>query len=167
MLSRPLVWIGGLTVLVIAGLLVLSAVLTPGSVNPAYAAAERFMSAAGAGNDAQASALLGNDLQAYVAENCPGGSVSACIDAYTPPEWGGLIAAVYRRSIPVGRAYDVLLFATYEEGVGFSGVCIYHRVEEVAEDDWRVTAWSGFLHCEEEEADLQELRQPDAVNRAP
>ncbi|NJL57399.1 hypothetical protein HC928_21370 [bacterium] len=143
--------------------------LRPASLHPAYAAAEAFMNAAGTGDDATALPLLSDDLQAYVREMCPGGRVSACIDAYIPPEWGGLIKAIYRRAIPSAgsRAFDILLVATYEEGIGFSGVCIYHRAEEVLPGDWRITAWAGFLHCEEPAADLSRLRRTDAVNRAP
>lgn len=165
-----LLWgVGAAAVVAVAAILILSLGLTPSSLHPAHAAAEAFMNAAGAGEDAAATALLSDALRAYVAEACAGGSVSACIDAYTPPEWGGLIKAVYRRSIPSAdsRAFDVLLVATYEEGVGFSGVCIYHRVEEIAPQDWRITAWSGFLHCGDPAADLAQLRLPDAVNHAP
>jgi len=167
MTARPLILIGGATGLAVAAIIGISLFLTPDSTNPAYATAVDFMNAAGNGDDMAAFALLSDDMQAYVRANCPVESVSACIDAYTPPEWGGLLTAVFRRAIPDGQAFDILLFATYKEGVGFSGVCIYHRVEEVAPDDWRVTAWAGFLHCEEAEANIQRLREADAVNRAP
>jgi hypothetical protein len=168
MRNTTLRWLIAFTLLAAAGLIALTAVLVPEHTHPAYAVAVEFMNAAGAGDNAAASALLSDGLRAYVAENCPQASVSACVDAYTPPEWGDLIRAVYRRSIPDGdRAFDVLLVATYQEDVGFSGVCIYHRVEETAPDDWRVTAWAGFLHCEEPAAEITRLRRADAVNRAP
>lgn len=151
----------------IVALVGLTLVLTPENTNPAFAAATRFMNAAGNGDDETAFELLSSELQTYVTENCPDGSVSACIDAYTPPQWGDLLSAVYRRSIPDNGAWDVLLVATYEEDQGFSGVCIYHRVEEVAPDDWRVAAWSGFVSCDRSDAGIQGLRRTDAPNRVP
>ncbi len=163
--SRTLVILGVVFVLVVMGLIALTLALTPENTHPAYDAAVRFMNAAGEGDEETALALLGADLQAYVAANCD--SVTACIDDYTPPEWGDLIAAVYRRSRPDGLAWDVQLVATYEEGQGFAGVCIYHRMEEVADDEWRVMAWSGFVSCDDPDSGLSDLRRTDAVNRAP
>lgn len=156
------------TVLAIVGMIALTLVLTPEKTSPAFDVAVRFTNAAGLGDDAIARALLTPEMQAYVDENCPDGSVSECILAYTPPEWGTLVrdgSAVYRRSIQDGtNAWDVLLVATYQEGQGFAGVCIYNRVEKIAEGDWRVAGWSGFIACEESDAGLQSLRRVDAPN---
>jgi hypothetical protein len=167
MTSRTLLWVGAATVIAVLGIVVLSVYLTPEGLNPAFAAATEFMNAAGQGDDEAALALLTEGLQAYAGENCPGGSVSACLQEYIPPEWGGFIAAVYRRSIPYGADWDVLLVATYEEDQGFSGVCIYHRVTEVAPGDWRVSVWSGFVSCDLPNSGLQGLRAEDAPNRVP
>lgn len=155
------------TAVIIIGLLALTAVLTPES-NPAYDAAVDFMNAAGSGDDGTALVLLSDGMREYVLENCPEGLASRCIDEYTPLAWGNLISAVFRRAIPDGpRAFDVQLVATYEEGQGFAGVCIYHRVEQTSGGQWRVTAWSGFISCDEPNAGLSDLRQPDAPNYAP
>lgn len=164
------IFIGGLGILVLlmVGLILLTTQLTPEQTNPAYAAAVTFMEAAGRGDDAAASALLGGDLPAYVAANCPDGSVSACIQGYTPPEWGDLVHAEYRRADTSGQ--HIQLFATYEEGVGFSGVCIYMHVLPAndAGTDYRVVAWSGFIHCGQPNAGLDSLRSdPSVPNRAP
>lgn len=171
MKSRLPILIVGSALILIAGIVILSLALTPEKLDPAFDVAVRFMNAAGRGDDAAAYPLLSAEMQAWVDDNCPDGSVSACILAYTPLEWGTLLhdrAAVYRRSIPDGpSAWDVQLIATYEEDEGFAGVCIYHRMEEVAPDDWRVVAWAGFISCDEANAGLSGLRQPDAPNRAP
>jgi len=155
------------TVTVIVGIIGLTVVLTPENTNPAYDVATQFMNAAGLGDDETAFPLLSPEMQTYVTANCPENSVSTCISDYTPDEWGTLIrdgAAVYRRSIADGLAWDVLLVAVYEEGQGFAGVCIYHRMEEIAEDDWRVAGWSGFVSCDESNAGLQSLRRENAPN---
>lgn len=148
-------------------IIILTAALTPSGAHPAFAAAEAFMAAAGRGDDAVAESYLSPAMQAYVAANCPDGSVSACIDAYTPPEWGGLIKAVYRRSTPEGnRAWDVDLIATYQFGTGFSGVCIYQRMEQDESGAWKVAGWAGFLHCGDPASRDMESN-PDTPNRAP
>ena len=167
MISKSILLFGIGTVLIVIIMIALTLVFTPENTHPAYNAAMTFIRAAGDRDDDTAFSLLGNGLQTYVTENCPGGSVSACIDAYTPAEWGDLIAAEYRRSKPDGRAWDVLILANYEEGQGFTGVCIYHRMEEVAPDDWRVAAWSGFVSCDENNTGLDGLRRDDAPNRVP
>jgi hypothetical protein len=165
--SKAMVLIGGLTAVIVIALITLTIVLTPENLHPAFAAATRFVNAAGKGDDGTALPLLAGNLQAYVEDNCPAGSVSACLESYTPPEWGGMLAAVYRRSIPDGDAWDVLLVATYERDQGFSGVCIYHRMEETASGTWQVAAWSGFVSCDLPDSGIQELRRADAPNRAP
>ncbi len=166
----PLMIVGA-TVLIIMGIVALTLVFTPETAAQ-YRIAVDFMTAAGSGDDDTAFPLLTDEMQAYVRENCPDGSVSACVMAYTPPEWDGLNDSadpvVFRRSIPDGEdAWDVQLVATYAEGQGFAGVCIYHRMEEVAPDDWRVAAWSGFISCDAPNSGIQGLRQPDAPNRVP
>lgn len=164
-----LIMIGIFTVLSVGAIIILSAILIPEN-KAAFDVAVRFMNLAGTGQDEAAMAYLSEELQTYVRENCPRGSVSACIYAYTPAEWGRLLrdgAAVYRRSIRDGDAWDVQLIATYERDKGFAGVCIYHRVEQVAPDDWRVTAWSGFVACDDPNSGLPNLRSENAVNRAP
>jgi hypothetical protein len=157
--------IGVLVVMLVA----LTVLLTPSNTHPAYAAASDFINAAGQGEENAAFALLNANMQRYVRENCPDGRVSACIREYPPPEWGKLLSAEFRRAIADGnRAWDILLFATYQEAKGFSGVCIYHRVEQDSDDEWRVAGWSGFISCGEPNAGLQALRdQPDVPNRAP
>lgn len=153
----------------IVGLVALTAVFTPSNSHPAYDVAAEFMNAAGQGDEATAFALLNSNLQTYARENCLNGEVSACIRGYTPPEWGSLLSAEFRRSLfDSDTAVDVLLFATYEEEKGFSGVCIYHRVEQDSEGHWKVAGWSGFISCGESGAGLQNLRSAaDAPNRVP
>ncbi|MDX2077909.1 MAG: hypothetical protein SFZ02_15885 [bacterium] len=169
MTRKTIFIIGIITVIIAGGIIALTAALPPQN-QPAFDVAVRFMNLAGTGQDEGAMALLSDELQAYVTQNCPDSSVSACIDAYTPSEWGNLLrdgAAVYRRSIRDGDAWDIQLIATYEKDKGFAGVCIYHRVEEIAPDDWRVTAWSGFIACDDPNSGLPNLRASDAVNRVP
>lgn len=167
MSRRSLVFIAGAGLVTVIVTIALTLMFTPDKSHPAYAAAVMFMNAAGSGDDATASALLADDLRQWVAENCPDGSVSACIDGYIPEEWGDLISAVFRRALMDRGAWDVQLVATYEKGQGFSGVCIYHRMEEVAPGEWRVAAWSGFISCDAAGGRLQGLRQASAPNRAP
>jgi hypothetical protein len=162
----PLTWVVLVTVLVIVVIIIISLVITE-DLHPAYTTAVDFVTAAGKGDDATAFALLSSAMQNYVAEHCPDGSVSACVARYTPEDWGDFTTAVYRRSITDGPAWDVLLLASYEEGEGFAGVCIYNRVEEVLPEVWRVTAWSGFVSCDDSNAGLSGLRRDDAPNRAP
>jgi hypothetical protein len=61
----------------------------------------------------------------------------------------------------------VQLLASYQEGEGFAGVCIYLRMEESAPDDWRVAGWAGFISCDAPNSGINGLRQPSAPNRAP
>jgi hypothetical protein len=169
MKPRVFVLIGVVTVIVVIAVIVLTLIFIP-EENPAFAAAVRFANAAGLGQDDVAFDLLSEEMQTYVTDNCPDGSVSACIAAYTPVDWGRLQregAAVYRRSIPDGSAWDVQLVATYERGQGFAGVCIYHRMEQAASGDWRVAAWSGYVSCDDPNSGIQGLRRDDAPNRVP
>jgi ABC-type phosphate transport system substrate-binding protein len=164
--SRRTLWIGAG---IVAALLVVVAVtlaLTPAQTNPAFAAAETFVRAAGQGDDATALALLSDQMQTYVAANCPNESVSACVDSFTPPEWGAMRSAVYRRATPDGAAWDVDIISHYEADTGASGVCIYGRVEQNAAGEWRVAGWAGFVHCGDP-ASRNMAANPDAPNRAP
>lgn len=155
-------------VAVALGLISATLFLTPEEAHPAYAVAVAFVSAAARGEEDTAHPLLSAALQDYVRANCPQGRVSGCIQSYTPADWGGLLAAEFRRAIPDGdAAFDILLVATYAEYTGFSGVCIYQRVEETAAGRWQVAGWSGFIHCGEPNAGLQQLRTSDAPNRVP
>ena len=86
----------------LVALIALTAVLTPGALNPAFDTALKFTDAVlETGDDAAATALLGPDLAAWAGSNCPDG-VSACIKAYIPAEWGDFVDSGYRRSIPAG-----------------------------------------------------------------
>jgi hypothetical protein len=159
----------GITAVIVISLVVVVVVtlaLTPGETNPAFAVAADFMNAAGKGDDATALALLSDDMQAYVAANCPDGSVSACINGYIPPEWGGLISAVFRRAAPDGANWNVDLIATYEKDTGASGVCSYYRMEQDAAGAWRIYGWAGFLWCGDGRS-RNMATNPDAPNRVP
>jgi hypothetical protein len=151
---------------IIVVLLIATLAFIPQNANPAFAAAVEFVQAAGEGNDADALSLLDTTLQEYVRTNCPESSVSACVRAYTPPDWGRFRSAVFRRAAPDGAAWNVDLIATYESGKGASGVCIFNRVEQDSAGDWRVTEWAGFVHCAE--ADSRNMAtNPDTPNRVP
>jgi hypothetical protein len=173
MSNRIIALIIGVTVLAIGGLLALTLVLTPENTKPAYRTATNFMNAAGTYDDATAFALLTPAMQDYVESNCPQGQVSACVAEYIPDEWGELVrdgAAVFRRAKrDTDDAYDVQIVATYEEGQGFAGVCIYHRVENITPGeetaDWRVAGWSGFVSCDDPDSGIDGLRAEDAPNR--
>ncbi|QPC82910.1 hypothetical protein G4Y79_00630 [Phototrophicus methaneseepsis] len=165
---NPVMIAGVLLALVIV--VIVTALLVPQQTNPAYASAVDFVKAAGSGDDAEAMSHLSDTLVAYVAENCRDGSVSACVDDYTPAEWGSFLNAVFRRAQPDGpNAWDILLLGTWEEGQGFSGVCIYTRAErpDTSSDAWEIVRWSGFVSCDLPNAGLSGLAQDDAPNRAP
>jgi hypothetical protein len=66
----------------------------------------------------------------------------------------------------VPRAYDVDLIATYAEGRGFSGVCIYQRMEQDAEGAWRVAGYAGFISCGDAES-RNMATNSGTPNRAP
>jgi hypothetical protein len=161
----PLTLVIGIIVIV-AGIVIVTATLIP-QQNPAYDIGIQFVNAASKGDDATALAALSPELQAYVGTNCPGGSVSACIQAYAPPEWGPFMSAVYRRSTPEGAdILHVQYISTYEKDKGASGVCIYTRMERVGET-WQVAGWSGWIWCGDSRSGLNQLMQPDAANHAP
>jgi len=166
--SRIPLYIAGGTVVALVITLIMVIAITPENQSPAVDVAVRFINAAGTGDDETAYPLLSEAMQAYVDDNCPDGSVSACVLAYTPAEWGQLLhdeAAVFRRQIPDGDAWDVQILATYEEEQGFAGVCIYHRMEQNADGEWRVAGWAGFVSCDDPDSGIQGLRRDDAPNR--
>lgn len=157
--------------LTLVALIALTAVLTPGALNPAFDIALKFTDAVlETRDDAAAASVLSPQLAAWVDANCPEG-VSACIQAYIPDEWGGFVDAVYRRSIPDGKiAWDVQVIATFDEKLtaGFSGVCIYLRVVDAGTDGWQIDRWAGWTSCDEPNAGLEQMRaNADAPNRAP
>lgn len=152
-------------------ILVLTSVLVPEELSPAYNVALAFTDALlEARDDAAASALIGPELAAWADAHCPDG-ISACVFGYFPDSWGRPVDTVYRRSIPDGPdAWDILLITTFDATLsqGFSGVCIYQRAERAADETWRITRWSGWISCDEPNAGLEQLRSaPDAPNRAP
>ncbi|HYO87004.1 MAG TPA: hypothetical protein VER79_00030 [Candidatus Limnocylindrales bacterium] len=149
----------------VAIVIVITAALTPGQINPAFAAAVEFVEAAERDDDAAATVLMTPELAAYIAQNCPDGSVSACVQSYTPPEWGDLISAVFRRAAPEGPNWDVDLIATYQYGQGFSGVCIFTRMVPDGEG-WKVAEYAGFVACGDP-ATRNMATNPGAPNRAP
>jgi hypothetical protein len=161
-----ILFIAAVVVITVAAVVVVTLALTPEEINPAGAAAASFMNAAGSGDDVTALALLSDDMQAYVAANCPDGSVSACINGYIPPEWGGLIKAVFRRAAPDGANWNVDLIATYEKDTGVSGVCSYYRMEQDVAGEWRIYGWAGFLWCGDGRS-RNMATNPDTPNRVP
>lgn len=164
-LSRKWALSGVMTLVLVV---MVTAFFIPRATSPAYAAALTFVHAAGTGDDSTALLQLSDELRVYVNDHCPDGSVSACVDGYTPPEWGPFLNAVFRRAQPDGsHAWDVQLLATYEKGIGFSGVCIYNRVERQPDNTWKVTRWSGWISCSRPDSGLSRLLGVDAPNKAP
>jgi hypothetical protein len=163
---KPLGWILlGLFVAVVAVIIAVSLNSDPRN-EPAINAALTFVEAAARGDDATANALMSADLRAYVAANCPNGSVSACVDTYTPPEWGAFLSAVFRRGVPMGAEWDVDIIATWELDRGFSGVCIYTRMARNEQGVWEVVRYAGFAWCGDPNTRDME-RNPAAPNQAP
>jgi hypothetical protein len=164
--TKRLLWIG-LAILSSIGIIVaITAALTPQQTNPAFAAATAFMEAAGKGDDDTAYRLLDENLQAYVTTTCPNGSVSECIASYIPPEWGKFLNVVFRRAVPDGSAWNVDLIASYEEDLGFSGVCIFQRMEQNSDGAWQVAEWAGFISCGNPDS-RNMATNPNTPNRAP
>jgi hypothetical protein len=165
---RPRTLIISFITIVIAFLLVviLTLALIPQQTNPAFAAATQFIEAAGKGQDAAAFALLSPAMQAYVKANCPDGSVSGCLKAYTPPEWGAFQSGVFRRADPDGKYWNVDIIATYAQDKGASGVCIYQRMQQDEAGQWRVYGWAGFIACGDPRSRTMAANS-DTPNRAP
>jgi hypothetical protein len=141
----PLVFVVVILVVIVA-IVVATLFFTPAETNPAFAAAIAFVDAAARGDDATAESYLSEELRAWVAANCPDGSVSACIASYIPPEWGAYQSMVFRRSAPDGDGYNVDLIGTWELDRGFSGVCVYTNMQQ-EDDAWKVQRWAGFVWC--------------------
>lgn len=162
------VWTLVIALIVIAGIAIiaLTALLTPQQTSPAAANALAFVQALSRGDDAVARPLLGPAAAAWVAENCPQGSPSACKDAFIPAEWGGYVSTVFRRAAPEGDHWNVDLISTYERDLGGSGVCIFARMEEDADGVWRVAQFAGFINCGEA-ASRNMASNPDTPNRIP
>ena len=170
-MSKRALWLitGVIAIVVIVAVIVwLTSSLGP-EINPAYAVAITFTNAAGKGDDAAAEAVMSAQLREWVADNCPDGSLGACIDAYSPPEWGAFTNAVFRRAQGnLVEGYDVQMVATYEDDQGFSGVCIYNRVDPTADGGWEVTRWTGWVSCDLPNSGLSSLaNDADAPNAAP
>lgn len=161
-----MVWIALAIVVSVAIVIVVTLALTPQETNPAYAAATSFMNAAFHGDDSAALALLSESMRQYVKDNCPNGSVSACVKGFTPPEYGEAETAVFRRAVPDAGAWNVELIAAYPHDKGASGVCIYERLEQDAAGDWQIAGWAGFLWCGDARS-RDMAANPDTPNRAP
>ncbi len=164
-LKRSL-WIG-LGIIAIIGVLVLVAVAaTSPQTNPAFDVAASFANNAGHGDDESAILLLDTDLLKAVETLCKDGKPSACVQGYIPPEWGTLENAVFRRATPDGTAWDIEVIATYEKDKGASGVCSYFHVKPVADGQWRIDRWAGFLWCGDPRS-RNMATNPDTPNRMP
>lgn len=166
MFKKRLIWIGAVILALVIVIIAATAALTPQQTNPAFAAAVDFVHAAAAGDESTAFALLDDSMQAYVTAHCPDGQVSACVNSYIPEAWGGFLSVVFRRAAPDGSAWNVDLIATYEKDKGFSGVCIYNRVEQDESGAWRIAGYAGFVACGDP-ASRNMAASPDAPNRAP
>lgn len=150
---------------VVAIIIVATLIFTPGQTEPAFQAAVAFVEAAAKGDDDAALALASPAIREATAANCPEGSISACVDSYTPPEWGAMQSVVFRRAIPDGENWNVELISYYASDTGASGVCIFTRMEPV-DDAWQVTRYAGFIHCADP-AWRSISSAPDAPNRVP
>lgn len=163
---RTILLLGAGGVIALSIIVAVAIALTPGQTNPAFATAVTFVEAAGKGDDATALAQLDNTLRTYVADHCPNGSVSACVQSYTPPDWGQMIGATFRRAAPDGANWDVEVISNYAAGTGASGVCIYTRVQPNGAGGWQVSRWAGWLHCSDPGA-RNMATNPATPNRAP
>lgn len=172
-MNRTVIILVALFAIILIGLIGLSLFLVPQETNPAFRVATEFARNALQGGKAPVDAYLSPELAAYVESSCPNGNATDCITGYIPEEWGGFIDVVYRRSVPQdnGRAWDIQLIASFEQGQGFSGVCIYLRAENPTPanaDGWKITRWAGWVSCDVDNKGLDDLRtNPDAPNRAP
>jgi hypothetical protein len=155
-----------LVIVSIGVLIAATAVFEPEETNPAYRTAGDFVRAALSGMDSTALPLLDAETQAYVAANCPDASVSACVQAYIPPEWGEVQVVSFRRAAPDVEAWNVDWIASFAQDVGASGVCIYTRVENQGDNQWRIAGWAGFIHCGDP-ASRNMATNPDTPNRVP
>ncbi|MDZ4771232.1 MAG: hypothetical protein SGJ24_19085 [Chloroflexota bacterium] len=167
-LTLILIAVGIIGALLIAA----SLVFTPTNTSPAFDAALQFVEAVARGDETAALAHVSPDIRAYAAANCPDGLLSACIDGYTPSEWGAMQRAVYRRAAPntaQATAWDIDIISYYAAGTGASGVCIYARAEWFGAGEqgvWLVTRYAGFVHCGDPES-RDMANSPGAPNRVP
>jgi hypothetical protein len=159
-------WLWGVAGIVVVAGIVLVTQLTAPQESPAFAVATTFVNAAENGDETTAFLLLSPTLQRYAQVQCPNGRASDCIQSYSPPEWGKLVSAVFRRSAPDGNAWDVEVIATYEQDTGVSGVCSALHVAQNAEGEWQIERWAGFIWCGDP-ASRNMAGNPDAPNRAP
>jgi hypothetical protein len=165
MTSKRLLWIALATGASMIIMIFVSLSLTP-QTSPAFDVAVRFANAAASGDDNTAFPLLSPELQDYVRSHCLDGSVSACVQSYIPSEWGNFQSAVFRRAAPDGQNWGVQVIASYQFAEGGSGVCIYLRMENTAENQWQVTEWAGFISCGDS-ASRDMATNPDTPNRVP
>ena len=163
---RLLLILGAIFILIIAAIIVVTAQFTPDETMPAFAAAVAFVDAAASGDDETAEQYLGPGLRAYVENNCPNGSVSACIDAYIPDEWGAFRDMTFRRAAPNGDRWHVDLIGYWERDQGFSGVCVYADMALETDGQWRVQRWAGFAWCGDPNTRSM-ATNVDAPNQAP
>ncbi len=163
---RLLLILGAIFIVTVLALVLVTSQLTPDVSMPPFAAAVAFVDAAARGDDAAAEAYLSADLRRFVAENCPSGSVSACVDAYIPDEWGAFRGITFRRAAPNGDRWHVDLIGYWERDQGFSGVCVYADMAPESDGQWRVQRWAGFAWCGDPNTRSM-ATNPDAPNRAP
>jgi hypothetical protein len=161
-------WTLVIALIIISGVVIigLTALLTPQQTSPAAANALAFVQAVSRGDDDAALPLLGPQAAAWMAQNCPQGSPSACVEALIPAEWGAYVSTVFRRAAPEGDHWNVDLISTYERDLGGSGVCIFARMQQDADDAWRVAQVAGFINCGEP-ASRSMSSNPDTPNRMP
>jgi hypothetical protein len=164
MQRRTILIITAVVVVVAAIIIAAASQLTPNS--PAFTTAVDFVNAAASGDDAAAQSLLDDTMRAYVADHCPQGSAAACVQSFTPPDWGAIVSAVFRRAAPAGAAWDVEVIAHYQQDKGASGVCSLIHVAQDAAGAWKVAGWAGFVHCGEPQS-RDMATNPDTPNRAP
>lgn len=165
MQRRMLITVGLVAAVIIVLLIIVATQLIPGD-NPAFTTAVRFVNAAGKGDDAAALALLDAPMRAYAADHCPDGSPSACVDGFTPPEWGEMLSAVFRRATPADDGWNVEVIANYERDKGASGVCSLIHVAPDSSGAYQVVGWAGFVHCGDP-GSRDMATNPDTPNRAP
>ena len=105
----------GVSILIVAVVILIIATmfLVPEGSHPAYAVAVNFVNAAATGDDDTAIPYMSATLREAVAETCPEGIPSTCIESYADESWGGFMSAVFRRAIPDGNsAWDVQLIVS-------------------------------------------------------
>ena len=152
----------------IAGLLVvlIAVALTPEQTNPAFTTAVTFVEAAGKGDDSTALAQLDATLRTTWLDHCPQGSVSACVQSYTPPEWGKLVDAAFRRPprmVKPGTSRSCRITRRVRRRAPFAST---PAVEPNGAGGWQVTRWAGFVHCSDPTARNMDTN-PDTPIRAP